>query len=249
MLFKYKILAFVTLIKKHRKNSMIFCNESEVAFAKKLGISYNAYKKYRTFCINNDILVSYGDHKQFISLLKVVEILKLDINKYIKFFHYKRYEELTFKNIYQQIQDELVLQNYKQQKYHINKKSKELSFVKKAVNSKRSPYRRTKEVLKKYGSLENAISSITDNFTEEIVSGKSHVSNIVGCSDSTGHNILTRLATNGKIIKETKTLFFKQEVNHFNFDALKYGFPNQVVIPSNSLVGFTVILGSSIVLL
>jgi hypothetical protein len=184
---------------------------------------------------------------QFVSIIRVVEILELDnITKYIKFFSYKWYEKLTLRAIYTEIKYELCLTNYKQQKFQINKKAKELSFVKHAKNSKKSPYRRTKEVLKKYGSFKNSISSISANFTESVISGKNHVANLVGCSASTAANILKKMSEAEIIDRKIVKVYINQAVSNAMFDILRIKYPNAAILPQMKRNNFCIVLGSSI---
>lgn len=184
---------------------------------------------------------------QFISILKVVSILELDgITQYVKFFSYKWYEELTFRGIYKAIKYELCLTNYKQQNFNKNRKAKELSFVTNAKNSKKSPYRRTKQVLKKYGSFDNSIRSISANYTETIISGKYHVANILGCSPSTASNVMKEMVAAEIITRDIVKHYINHPVSHAMYDSLKVRYPNSAIIPQMKRNSFCVVLGSAI---
>lgn len=246
MLKKYKILAFIVLVKKHRKNSIFFQGENQIDLAKQLGISYTSFKKYKTYCIENGILVEYGVHQQFIKLTKAIELLKLDVNKYHKFFSWKHYTSLTLKNIYEEIVQELLLVKFKQQQFRIDKKQKELSKVQQVENSKRTDPRKVKPLLKKYGSIEKAKSSISKNFTNSIVSGKNHVASIVGCSPATGKNLLKKLHNKNVI---TRTIVFEKlnyEYNTYSFDMIKATNKQWTIVPSTKNQCFYLSKGSLI---
>lgn len=244
MLFKYKILAFVSLFKKHRKNSIIFKDESNIELAKKLGISYNSFKKYYSYCISKKILTPYGDNLQFVKLTKVFFILGLELNKY-HVFHWKRYEELNIKNIYNEIQEQILLLNFKQQQFRLKKKKKEIDTILAVENSKKSHPKKVKSLIKKYGSFSKAKSSISKKYANSIVSGKFHTSKLIGCSPSTGLNILRRM--NNVSIRRT---IISEKLNipytFTSFDNLKKDY---LIIPSEKKKCFFVSKGSTVEIL
>lgn len=245
MLFKYKILAFISLFKKHRKNSIIFKDESRITLSKKLGISYNSFKKYYNFCIAKNLLTPYGQHLQFVKLTKVFFILNIDLNKYHIFHSWKRYEVLDIKQIYNQIQEQILLLNFKQQQFRIKKKKKEVELVLAVENSKKSHPKKVKSLIKKYGSFSKAKGSISKKYKDSIVSGKYHSSKLLGCSPSTGLNILRRM--NNVSIRRT---IISEKLNipytFTSFDNLKKDY---LIIPSEKKKCFFVSKGSTVEIL
>lgn len=201
-LFNYKILAFIVLFKKHRKNSLWFSNETYSDISKKLGISYNTLKKYTLFCKEKNLLIPYGDHFQFVKLTSAIDILKLDLNQFCSFYKWKHYEKLDFKIIYNEIIHSRLLLNFRTQQFNISKKRKFAEKVKQIENSKKTHPSVVKSIIKKFGSVRKAKSSISKNFTEQIITGKNHIAKIIGCSTSSSKNILRRMCKQ-KLIKRT----------------------------------------------
>jgi DNA-binding Lrp family transcriptional regulator len=245
-LFKYKILAFVVLFKKHRRNSLWFKEDSFTTIAKKLGLSYNTVKKYYTYCVSNKIIVPYGEHLQFVKFTKILQILDLDITKYCIFFKWKYYKELSFKEIYKTILYEKVLLNFKHQNHEINKKKKIISRIIRIENSKKTHPKTIKSILKRFGSISKAKRSISKNYKSRIRTGKNHLSNIIGCSPMTALSILKKMDKD-KIIERT-VIFERTEIPYTftGYDELKNS-QNHLIVPSPRKKCFFLSKGSIIV--
>jgi len=77
---KYRLLAFVTLCKLQKRNSIVlYKKQSKVARAKELGISYNLFKTLLKQCIDNNLVrETKNGHIVLIKLTTILEFLNKD---------------------------------------------------------------------------------------------------------------------------------------------------------------------------
>jgi hypothetical protein len=234
---KYKLLSFITLCKKSRRNSvLLYQNESISLRAKELGIGFNNYKKYKQLCLNNNLLrVTSKGNLVFIKMIDILTFLNdgvvseknLTFNRFVLFFNYIQYEKLTFKNIYVQIRKSIVLKNYKQQQYNIERTQLLLNCldhrntraIKKVIKLAAKANMTTTEYIKSLSSK---------NYN--IISGKYHISKLIGMSSSTGQRLLKELSK-----KEIKRTIIKEllstELNRANYDYYTELYSDNIVVP------------------
>jgi hypothetical protein len=250
---KYKLLSFITLCKKQRRNSVcLYKNESISKRVKDLGIGYNNFKKYKQICLDNNLLkVTSKGNLVFIKMKDVITFMNdgvvneknLTFNRFVLFFNYTDYEKLTFKNIYNQIRKSIILRNYKQQQFNIERTQLLLNCldhrntraIKKVIKLAAKANMTTTEYIKSLSSKNNSI-----------ISGKYHVSKLVGMSSSTGQRILKELSK-----KEIKRTVIKEllstELNRANYDYYTELYFNEMIIPINNAI--YLYRGSSITIL
>lgn len=250
---KYKLLSFITLCKKERRNSVcLYKNESISNRAKTLGIGFNNFKRYKQLCLDNNLLrVTSKGNLVFIKMKDVMTFMNdgvineknLTFNRFILFFNFTSYEKLTFKNIYNQIRKSIVLKNYKQQQFNIKRTQLLLNCldhrntraIKKVIKLAAKANVTTTEYIKSLSSKNN-----------NIISGKYHVSKLVGMSSATGQRILKDLTK-----KEIKRTVIKEllstELNRANYDYYTELYSNDIVIPINNAI--YLYKGSSITIL
>jgi len=102
------------------------------------------------------------------------------------------------------------------------------------------------KTLKKKHGLDSIEGLKSIDTKTEIHSGKFHLSNLLGCSPTTGANRLRRWHNEGKIEREIKKVFFIGDRSFRKFDALKAkGY--KIVIPIAT--GFMAVMGSIITFL
>jgi hypothetical protein len=247
---KYKLLAFTTLVKLRHDNSVLYGQEGGKSTAKALGISYNTFKKYKKQSISLGILNPMGTHYQFIGIRKIVTILELDdcLNKHTRWFRHAGYTKVSFKIIYNQIKDILVLNNYKQQDHQIKTHSYEMGvFIAKDCNSILNGKQRS--VYKKLNKRGETLTSLRSRTKDTIVSGKNHVARILGMSASTGSRLLHKLHTSKRIERKVVKTRIDLPFSHASFDYIKENWNKCIILPISSLSIFLHFKGSSIKLL
>lgn len=241
---KYKLLSFITLCKKQRVNSVcLYKNESISLRAKELGIGFNNFKKYKQICLDNSLLrVTTKGSLVFINMKDIMTFMNdgvvneknLTFNRFVLFFNYTSYEKVTFKNIYNQIRKSIVLKNYTQQQFHINRNQLLLDSL--SHRNTRAIKKVIKLASKANMSTEQYIKSLP-NKNNTIVSGKYHVANLVGMSSSTGQRLLKELSK-----KEIKRTIIKEllstSLNRVEYDYYTdlYSTTTHMVIPSNKCI-------------
>lgn len=201
------ILSFITLVKKKEHSSIVYRKgENMLKRSRVLGISYNNYKKYLKYCIDNGLTHTNSRGDIIISSMKKVIIFmndgvvnekNLPINRFIKFFNYTKYDNITFKKVRTKIREEMVLRNYKQQEYNLSKR-KNLSHA--LDNGKKTGL--GVRLAKKQGVSFDTFKKSLSKGCDTIVSGKNHVAGIVNMSPSSGTRILQKLSKD-KIINRT----------------------------------------------
>lgn len=241
---KYKLLSFITLCKKERRNSVcLYKNESISNRAKTLGIGFNNFKRYKQLCLDNNLLrVTSKGNYVFVKMRDIITFMNdgvfneknLTFNRFVCFFNYTSYEKLTFKNIYNQIRKSIVLKNYAQQQYNINRNQLLLDSL--SHRNTRAIKKVIKLASKANMSTEQYIKSLP-NKNNTIVSGKYHVANLVGMSSSTGQRLLKDLSK-----KEIKRTIIKEllstSLNRVEYDYYNdlYSNTTHMVIPSNECI-------------
>jgi hypothetical protein len=243
---KYKLLAFATLVKLHQTNSVLYGQDGGKATAKALGISYNAFKKYRKQSLELGLLVPKGKHHQFLGIRSIFKMLDLEeMGKHHRFFRYVSYGKASLKVIYNQIVKALVLNNYKQQDHRIKQKSFHIE-VFEAKERNRTLDDKFLRVWKKLEKKGETLPSLRSSLQKTIVSGKNHVAGIIGMSPSTGARLLRKYHKAGIIERSIITKRINLEYNHGSYDFIKEFYNKCIVIPIPSLGIFLHSLGSAI---
>lgn len=265
IILKYKLLSFITLCKKQRRNSVcLYRNESISKRVKDLGIGYNNFKKYKQICLDNNLLkVTSKGNLVFIKMKDIMTFMNdgvvneknLTFNRFVLFFNYTTYEKLTFKNIYNQIRKSIVLKNYSQQQYKIDITQDLIkTYYNKDYRNTKAPkanYRTFKRISKKAAevsmSSNDYMKSLSLKNRDYIVSGKHHISRLIGMSSSTGQRILKELSKKEikrEVIKETLSTILSRDIYDSYVDMYKN--TTYMVVPSQDKV--YLIKGSKITL-
>lgn len=240
----------------------MYCNEAKSKRSSELHYNYNTFKRMLYLCISEGLIkITKKGHYQAISNKNILTYMNdgvikeknLTFNKYVKFFKKYTYEgTVTPKIIYEQVIKSLILKNYTQQQYNIDKIKKKLevyesSFYRTKSASKsdlRLVRKLAKEASVKKLSTADYVKSLKEK-NKTIVSGKYHVSNIIKMSSTTGSRYLKKLSereVKRKIIKTRINL----PLNNASFESLKATHLDCTVIPVQSLNCFYVYKGSEI---
>ena len=231
---KYKLLAFITLCKKKRNNSVfLYKNESMSIRCKELGIGFNNFKKFKQLCLDNSLLREVNGHLIFIKMLDILTFLNdgvvseknLTFNRFVLFFNYTTYNILTYKNIYNQIRKSLILKNYKQQEYNIKRNK---SFMKDLGHGNKKAIKLLIKQARSVGKSTTEYLKCLPKHNQRIVSGKYHVSKIIGMSSSTGQRILKELSKK-EVIRIVRTKHLSHNSQGYDLDSLRFLNPGKAV--------------------
>lgn len=232
---KYKLLAFITLCKKQRRNSVvIYKNESIANRAKAMGIGYYTFKKYLDICIKNKLITETTTGHYILVKMRdilvfmndgVVTAKNLTFNRFVLFFNYHEYETITFKEIHEQIRKSIILKNYKQQQFRIDQTQHLVKFYfnkdYRTQRAKQEVYNTyisiVKQARKEYMTSEEYIKSLSKKSRKYIVSGKYHVAGLIEMSPSTGQRLLKQLSKK-EIKREVQTQDITNTYNSKTFD-------------------------------
>ena len=186
---KYKLLAFITLLKFSKKNSILNKSINNSKFIKELGISNNTFQKYKKLSIDLGYIVPFNNHFKIIKLVEIINDLDININSYNRFFRHVYYKSKTFKSIYETIQESFLLKNFKSQEYKLHKKSYKAEVAKEIISNCKY----------KGISLYSHCQCILSNFNSKIVTGSYHCSKLNKLSHATNNSILNRMHTSNKL--------------------------------------------------
>ena len=268
-----KILAFITLLKFNRRNSTIYRNEKVYKIANKLKISVTTYKKLLAICISKGYIIEYKHGYQAKSLIAIMK--DLGEFKYISFFKYPKWgTSPSYKELYTHIQDELLLLNYKQQEYRIEKRAEIFQAFGESRKYSQEPQccpnkdqvepvksltdKKRKAIIKKTIKAAEKERLSTDEYLDKIsleknqktiVSGKYHVSKILGMCPSSGTRILRRLVQRNKINRYNVTIKINAIVNNNTYAGIKAAYGNSAIIPVSRKNCYFIYLGSRIELI
>ena len=244
---KYRMFAFVLILKNYRGNSIILSTETRNYMSKKLGMSFTTYSIIFQECINIGLIIPSGKNYQVIGLINAISLLGLEdfITKHDNFYNRATFEFKTYKQVYENIVKMIALHNYKMQAWNIERK--EIIFSK----NKEDRYKRLqaikrccKEAAKNGIATDDYINNLKINRKNNIVSGKFHLGNILGYSSSSGSNWLKKMHNDNTINRRVNTFLIKG-----NHDAVSYGYliednKNVKIIPTS--IGYVGYLGSVI---
>jgi hypothetical protein len=262
-LAKYRTLAFITLIKLERKNSVVDMEAHLGHFAAKIGISYNSYKKYRKICLELGLCKIENGHDRYIDIQQCIQVLGLTkINKHVHFFNKCKHADRTLIGVYDTIIKGITLNNFKQQQHNTNK-NKDLKRVTKLIRKNRNIASAKDRAMVKHitknaryhnlSTLEYCDSILLKELqpTEDsIKTGKYHLSKLLGLSPSTGINLLKDMIKDNTV-KRTVIKFNVSKLGYSNdsFDLLRAKYPKFTVLPYSGNKSFNVYKGSRIELI
>lgn len=221
-----KLLAFITAYKLVRRNSLLYPGQSQNSIASKLRISPATYRKYTKELRAKGLILPFLNCERIEKFSKCIEVLfsatgskKKSLHQ-LSFFKVNRFSlNISVKAIAAQIQRELFKLNIQQQEYKICQ-------IKAGIEAIREPFvEGAKHKIKKACKLmrlsksDDLLSISIDSLYAK--SGKYHLGNILGCSNSTALNRLRNWHSE-KVIKRTIIIKnFDLKVCHASFDYLK----------------------------
>ena len=194
------MLAFIVWHKNRRESGVIHANERMYLVAAEMGISPNTYASFKKRCIDRGLLKPMGEKLQFVSLRAVIVALFKGKNftetevlkewKYRKFWRFAPNNPKTYKEFF----DTIVFS------------AAELNFV-------RQNYRQKEKVSTTRERFKNNLNTVprrSENLNLGIITGKHHISSLVGCCSSTATKLLKRWSKDKRIIRkiQKETYFF-----------------------------------------
>ena len=214
-------------------------------------------------CRRIDIIVPHGEHTSVIALNKVIEKLSLPtVNKHVGFFRKVQYETVNFNTVYKTIIDNISLNNFKQQDYNIKKKGDLLKVSKLMLRNRNIASPQDRSTLKQITKDAAYHGLSTSEYCERIlfrdkptthgtiVTGKYHLSSLLGMSPSSGTNAIKRLEKEGKVTRKVvKTSVFHLPYTNSSFELLVISNSYNTVVPSSYHKNISVYKGSAITLL
>jgi hypothetical protein len=244
---RYRILAFVLLLKKYRDNSVILSSENKLFMSKKLGMSYNTYSSLLKESLELGIIKPSGKHFQVIGLID--SIGKLELLEYVTVHQdfYKRayFEFKNYKQVYEELVKLVALHNYKMQAYNIEQK--DILFSKNKEDRKKR-----NKILKKCCKKAAKTGICTDDYLKNlkvnrkrnIVSGKFHLGKVLGYSSSSGSNWLRKMHNDETITRKVNYFFIEGKHDPISYGYLINEFNTVKIIPTS--LGYKGYLGSII---
>lgn len=223
-LINIKLLAFVVLFKKYRRNSLFYKNEKKYLTAKALGISPATFSKYVVEIKKIGLITEHPGCLKLAKLTTCIQTLTGRFNndfsafKYVRFFAGVDYENVNFKSICQQINIQIVKLNITSQDYKVNIIKSAISILK----SNRFQKGKT-QLLKKASAIVGGMSKLKsiDPKLLHNKTGKYHLSKLLGCSPSTGLNRLRSWSKLNLIKRTIVKVNLNIKANHSTFDLLK----------------------------
>lgn len=225
-----------------RKNSVLYTHDKKYIVANEMGVSINTYNKYLNECHKLNLIRQNGKGKVFISLFNCIGILfPEDTNfRFVRFFDGRGCK--TVNQFYEQIKLALFARNARSQQYNIDRKKAIDSLSNNCIEIK--TMNALKSLSKDNGCSISELPRICKRINS-IVTGKNHLSSLIGCSISTASKLLRKWHKNRSI---NRTVVFKNffiPVNNGSFDAIKeMGYQHIRVNKDNT--GFNVPIGSKV---
>lgn len=242
---KAKILSFVTLVKLKHHNSVVYRRgENKLKRSRDLGIGYDNYKKYLQFLLENNLTTTNtrGD-VIIISMLKVIAwandgVVKqgnLQFNRFIKFFNYTTYKKISFKAILNKIREELIMRNYSQQQWNINRNT---ALYEGVANSNETVMKIVEKSARKNGqTFDQYVDFLANHKSKKVVSGKHHIASIIEMSSTTGTRLIRKLVSEKRIKRNVNRVLISKEKNKHLISTFKEMFGEDPIVPiCNGLV-------------
>ena len=247
MVDKHKIISFLIVLKRYRKNSVIF-KEAKYKMAQKVGMSTNTFCKY----LNQSLLLGHvtdqGDRytlKKFEDVVReFCEVNNLHFNNHQIL---KRKSQLSFKETLAEFQEYLLLDNtLGRQEKAIKRKNDKIESYRKLRTVKRHAgggcSKKDKELISSgQHRVENIYAHL--NYRSSNVTSARHSGNAIGVSHQKANKILNSLKT------ATRNILVKwvHGISMFKIEQLRSRYPQATIIPLIQYNKIKVCFGSSIV--
>lgn len=227
-LYDLKLLAFCAAFKAKRRNSVWLASDKCYKVARELGVSQSACKGYFEALKRKGLLMQAGAQYRLAGLRKCVETLipYHAHTKHIRFF--REFDKTDFRTYYERIKFALAKVNYKQQQFRADRNAV-LDVVTDRLTKEQFKHIRALMRKHKCQSVERLAMSVAR--IKGIVSGKYHLSRLIGCAPSTAARLLRLWSKKQWISRKVNTDFVEAEVNHGSMSALmqdySYCYPNK----------------------
>jgi len=217
-LLKLKLLTDASFLLKMRNNGILqYGVQTDHQAAASLGLGLVRFESIKSRGLKAGTLIQTKGAIRLIKFSNICTILNdgvvgeanLMFNRYVECF--KRFTcngPLTWEKVYHQIQHSLVLKNFKQQQYRIEKwKDTEDAYYR--IGDRITSEKKRNSILKKVAKCAAALGITTDDWMKRartknkqyIVSGKTHMARLLGMSESSGGRILRRMHKLGIITR------------------------------------------------
>jgi len=241
-IFKYKLLAFVTMVKLTRDNSILQHNkETNESIYKTMGISYASFLKYKKYLVNNGLTKKVGPNLVIVKMKDVLTFLNerevstknLRFNKHLFFYKKYQHNSITFKDLFYTIVDGVVLKNLNQQIFNRDKTQAQLAAYKNSSNRNKA----TGQLLKALSKKAARYNITTDELVKRteasdykyIVTGKNHISKLTGLSTAASSSLLRRMHNTGMIDRKIINYPLKHIPITTPLEAVKEMYPKGVI--------------------
>lgn len=221
-----RLLSFVCAIKALRRNSVIYSHDRAYKLSPLLSIAPQTFNKYMAALDDLGLIRHTArGHRVIVSLSDCAKVLLPEWGAgrcHIRFF--AAFDKVPNVKYYEDhIRFAIAKLNYTQQRYHAGRKQ---HLIRNCTNLASSNLTRA---LNKYRAKD--VADITRILNPYVVTGKYHLSNLMGCSPGTAARLL-RFWTAGKRIARTIVQKCFYGFTHANFDSLKeegykYVYPNR----------------------
>lgn len=203
---------------------MLYRHDRIYKICGEIGISEKSFRKYLQACVDRGLIMYCSNgHAKFIALRHALRILFSDTDmRHADFFGLGKTrvsQGTTVKYFFEKIKLSIGLKNYKQQEWNI-KQCKAIDRISESrINS--YDFKKLKRLMKKHHVFSFAkLAGIPIKRNQSIVTGKYHLSNLLGCSPACAAVLLRKWAKAGIFTRQVVKRFFKG-CNHAHFDALK----------------------------
>lgn len=228
-----------------RRNSIVYRKQKKYKIADQMGLSAVTVGKYFKKAEDLGLLIQHHSDRIFIKLSECIKTL-IPAKKFIQLRNVRFFKDgpyTSFKGLCNAIEFALLKNNLETQEFNINRKSVIDELGSNRLNE--GSLSKLKRLAKEHGSC-----GITEllcicqriNFT---VSGKFHLSNILGCSPTTASKRLRKWAKDRLIGRKEITKLIYTPCTYASFDFLKsQGY--KYLIPFKDGTGFISNLGSAV---
>jgi len=207
-----RLLAFAVAFKRYRRNSIIYRHDKKFQIAKIVGISATTTAKYLNECENLGLIIPHYKERKFIKLTQIIKILFPNENLrafvHVRFFrgksHLKQVNEIN-----EELKIEMAVANFKRQNHNIEKNSVIDDLDQNCYKSRKPNC--LKALARKHRCSVGKLPSI--DRIHHIVTGKNHLSGILGCSPATAAALLRKWDRAGLINRTIVSVRIAAPVN------------------------------------